>query len=259
MEFLNKVCVVTGGANGIGRCIVERFLAEGAKVVVIDMDNEAGRQLAACYDDKRLLFYHGDIADKAVLEDFAWKVVDRHRWVDCLVNNACVSRKGLLSSCAYEDFEYVLRVGVIAPYYLTNMLKSSLGPGASIVNISSTRAEQSQPNTESYSAAKGGVGALTHALSISLAGRARVNAISPGWIETSQQEAEPDKADMLQHPAGRIGTPADIAELALFLCSDKAGFLTGENIVVDGGMSRQMIYHGDHGWRFTPGDERDAR
>jgi NAD(P)-dependent dehydrogenase (short-subunit alcohol dehydrogenase family) len=137
-------------------------------------------------------------------------------------------------------------VGVTAPFYLTSLFNKYFATGAAIINISSTRDRQSQPNSESYAAAKGGVSALTHALSVSLAGRVRVNSISPGWIDTTG--AVFSGADMAQHPAGRIGRVEDIAEMVIFLCSDRAGFITGENICIDGGMSRQMIYHGDFGW-----------
>ena len=107
----------------------------------------------------------------------------------------------------------------------------------------------SQPQTESYTAAKGGIAALTHALAITLRGKARVNSISPGWIDTDFKEYE--GPDAIQQPAGRVGNPMDIANMVMFLCSDKAGFITGENICIDGGMTRQMIYHGDHGWSLT--------
>ena len=175
-----------------------------------------------------------------------------------IINNACVNRRGLLTNCTWEEFEYVQRVGVTAPFHLISMILQYglLADGASIVNIASTRASQSQADTESYSAAKGGILALTHAMSVSLAGLARVNAISPGWIETAayhgdgkaEQHSEADKS---QHPAGRVGTPEDIAEMVMFLCDNsRAGFITGENIVIDGGMSKLMVYHNDNGWRF---------
>lgn len=250
MLFEGKHAVVTGGANGIGRCIAEAFLNEGADVIVIDTDESAGENLRNRF--ARLLFFPGNIAEKAVLERFADYIGQP---VDCLINNACVSRRGLLSGCSYEDFEYVQRVGVTAPYYLTGLLltKNLFAPNASIVNIASTRVCQSQPDTESYSAAKGGISALTHAMAVSLAGKARVNSISPGWIETAAYRDEtvpPEhtKQDRRQHPAGRVGTPEDIAAMVLYLCGDQAGFITGENITVDGGMSRLMIYHNDHGW-----------
>ena len=172
--------------------------------------------------------------------------------VDYLINNACTGRRGLISSCSYEDFEYVQRVGVTAPYYLTSLLvkNSFFASNAAIVNIASTRAFQSQPDTEAYSAVKGGIVALTHSMAVSLAGRVRVNCISPGWIDTSATP-EHSTQDKQQHPSGRVGTPADIAEMVLYLCSEKAGFINGENITVDGGMSKLMIYHGDCGWKLN--------
>ena len=121
--------------------------------------------------------------------------------------------------------------------------------GAAIVNISSSRDRMSQPQTESYTAAKGGIAALTHALAVSLAGKVRVNSISPGWIDTAYTVYE--GPDAVQQPIGRVGNPLDIANMVLYLCSDKAGFITGENICIDGGMTRQMIYHGDNGWTLT--------
>ena len=244
MGFTSKHAVVTGGANGIGRCIAEAFLREGAAVTVIDIDNEMGKTFAS------VKFFHGDIAEKSVLNAF---VDSLKQPVDFLINNACISRRGLMSGCSYEDFEFVQRVGVTAPYYLTSLLlkNSLLAANTSIVNIASTRAFQSQSDTESYSAAKGGIVALTHAMSVSLAGRARVNCISPGWIDTTDSSAAHSEKDNKQHSAGRVGKPPDIAEMVLYLCDEKAGFITGENITIDGGMSKLMIYHNDHGWKFS--------
>lgn len=252
MTCNHKHAVVTGGANGIGRCIAETFLREGASVTIIDLDQQGGETLANRHDN--LHFFHGDIAEKAVLEQF---VAFLGGAVDCLVHNAYRSHGGILSGCSYEAFEAAQRVCVTAPYYLTSLLvqKNLLAPGASIVNIASTRAAQSQPDTESYTAAKGGIAALTHGLAISLAGRARVNCISPGWIDTTAYHtdaavAEQSTQDNSQHPAGRVGKCEDIAEMVLYLCREEAGFITGETITIDGGMSRQMIYHDDHGWKF---------
>jgi NAD(P)-dependent dehydrogenase (short-subunit alcohol dehydrogenase family) len=243
MTLSGKHAVVTGGANGIGRCIAESFLRDGAAVTVIDVDSQAGETFNG------IDFFCGDISDITVLENFIRSI---NAPVDFLINNACISRKGLLSSCSYEDFEYVQRVGVIAPYYLTSLMlqKNLLAANASIVNIASTRAFQSQPDTESYSAAKGGIIALTHSMAVSLVGRARVNCISPGWIETSGNP-EHSEQDKRQHSAGRVGTPSDIADMVLYLCGDKAGFITGENITIDGGMSKLMVYHNDHGWSLS--------
>jgi NAD(P)-dependent dehydrogenase (short-subunit alcohol dehydrogenase family) len=247
MNFKNKHAVITGGSNGIGRCIAQSFLREGAAVTVIDIDENSPANAQ---------FYHGDIADKPTLEAFAASLKQP---VDFLINNACISRKGLLSVCTYEDFEYVQRVGVTAPYYLTSLLlqKNLLASNASIINIASTRAFQSHPDTEAYTAAKGGIIALTHAMAISLSGKARVNSISPGWIDRRAaggnicESPELSEEDHRRHPSGRVGVPEDIAGLVLYLCSDRAGFITGENIIVDGGMSRQMIYHGDCGWSLS--------
>jgi NAD(P)-dependent dehydrogenase (short-subunit alcohol dehydrogenase family) len=242
---VRKHVVITGGANGIGKGIAETFLRECAIVTVIDIDDSAGDVLQEAHANLR--FFHGDIAEKETLERF---VDYLSQPVDFLINNACIGRRGILSSCSYEDFEYVQRVGVTAPYYLTSLLlqRNLLAPNASVVNISSTRANQSQPDTEAYSAAKGGISALTHALAVSLAGKARVNAINPGWIDTTDSTFT--GADATQHPAGHVGKPSDIAEMVLFLCSEKAGFITGESITIDGGMSRLMVYHGDHGWEL---------
>jgi len=230
-----KVAVVTGGAQGIGRAICEAFVREGIEVCTIDVqDND---------------YFVGDIADERVLEAFAAKVIAEHSAIDYLINNACLS-KGGLNSCSYEDFNYVLRVGVSAPFRLTQLFRDHLNPGASIVNISSTRQRMSQADTESYTAAKGGISALTHAMAVTLAGKARVNAISPGWIDTTGTEFT--GADASQHPAGRVGRPEDIANAVLFLCDPKNSFITGQDLTVDGGMTRQMIYHDDAGWQFQP-------
>jgi NAD(P)-dependent dehydrogenase (short-subunit alcohol dehydrogenase family) len=252
MEFKGKHAIVTGGANGIGRCVAETFMREGAMVTIIDINKPAGEKMQNRYGN--LHFFHGDIAEKIVLEKFVHSLINP---VNCVVNNACIGCGGLLSGCSYEKFEYVQRIGVTAPYFLTNLLlhNNLLAQNASIVNIASTRANQSQPNTEAYSASKGGIISLTHAMAISLAGKARVNAISPGWIETAayHENTAPTNysdQDNRQHPANRIGTPEAIAEMVLYLCSCKAGFITGENITIDGGMSRLMVYHNDNGWKL---------
>ena len=254
MDFTEKVAVVTGGANGIGRCIVEKFVHAGAFTAFVDTDETAGRRLAARLG-KSVLFFAGDIAEEPALTAFSEAVVHRFGHIDCLINNACLTRRGLLSGCTWADFNYVLRVGVSAPYMLTKLLLPHFSEHAAIVNISSTRAGMSQPDTESYTAAKGGISALTHAMTVSLAGRVRVNSISPGWIDISahHDSTEPTAfsvQDTKQHPAGRVGMPEDIAQAVMYLCSDEAGFIDGENIVVDGGMTRQMIYHADNGWKL---------
>ena len=233
MQFKDKVVIVTGGAKGIGKCIAEVFRAQGAHVYVIDKAEGD--------------HFVGDIAHQEVIEAFVQHILSRHGEVHCIVNNALPIMRGI-DECSYEEFQYALSVGVTAPFYLVKLLKEHLAMGASVVNISSSRDRMSQPQTESYTAAKGGIAALTHALAVSLAGRARVNSISPGWIDTTGTVYE--GPDATQQPAGRVGNPMDIANMVLFLCSDKAGFITGENICIDGGMTRQMIYHGDYGWRL---------
>lgn len=231
--FQNRVVVVTGGAKGIGKTIADEFRKAGAHVCVIDLlEND---------------YFVGDLADQTVLDAFADKVIVDYGRVDVLVNNALPLMKGI-DECTYEQFNYALCVGVTAPFYLTKRFAPYFAPGASVINISSSRDRMSQPQTESYTAAKGGISALTHALAVSLAGKVRVNSISPGWIDTDFTIY--DGSDATQHPAGRVGNPLDIANMVLFLCSGKAGFITGENICIDGGMTRQMIYHNDFGWKL---------
>ena len=235
MTFKNKVVVVTGGAQGIGRCCADCFEREGATVHVIDIKDGP--------------WFVGNLADKSVLERFSAEVVSRSGHVDVLVNNAMPLFKGI-DQCTYEEFVYAQAVGVVAPFYLAKLFKDHFAEGASIINISSSRDRMSQPQSESYTAAKGGIAALTHALAASLAGRVRVNSISPGWIDTSYRQYS--GADASQHFAGRVGNPMDIANMVLYLASDKAGFITGENICIDGGMTRNMIYHNDFGWKLEP-------
>ena len=232
-DFSGKTAVVTGGARGIGKAVAEAFTREGARVHIID------RQPGD--------WFTGDVADRETLERFAASVAEKSGRVDFLVNNALPLMKGI-DDCTWEEFSYALAVGVTAPFYLTKLLLPCFAPGASVVNIASSRDRMSQPQTESYTAAKGGIAALTHAMAVSLAGKARVNSISPGWIDTAGSVIT--GPDALQQPAGRVGRPEDIAEAVLFLCSGKAGFITGENLCIDGGMTRLMIYHGDHGWTY---------
>lgn len=235
MDFKDKIAVITGGAQGIGRCITEEFRKAGAHVCVID--KQQGDHFV------------GDLADKQVMEQFAKEVIDRHGHVDFLINNALPLMKGI-DECTYEEFQYALSVGVTAPFYLAKLFAPHFAEDAAIVNISSSRDRMSQPQTESYTVAKGGIAALTHALAISFSGKVRVNSISPGWIDTAYTAYE--GPDAIQQPAGRVGNPMDIANMVLYLCSRKAGFITGENICIDGGMTRQMIYHGDNGWSLEP-------
>ncbi|MCR4688262.1 MAG: SDR family oxidoreductase [Saccharofermentans sp.] len=231
---MEKVAVITGGARGIGRAIADAMQEAGIKTHIIDI-------LPGDW-------FVGDVADKSALEEFAKSVTDSSGHVDYLINNAIPTMKGI-DECSYEEFQRALDIGVTAPFYLTKLLMPYLAEGASIVNIASSRDRMSQPQTESYTAAKGGIASLTHALAVSLAGKARVNSISPGWIDTTGSDITgPDASQQL---VGRVGRVEDIASMVMFLCSDKAGFITGENICIDGGMTRQMIYHGEHGWEYS--------
>lgn len=234
--FQNKVAVITGGMQGIGKCIADEFRKEKAIVCVIDQQTGG--------------YFTGDLAKEETLSRFAAQVIQDYGHVDYVIHNAPPLMKGI-ESCSYEEFNYALQVGVTAPFYLTKLFLPYFAPGAAIVNISSSRDRMSQPQTESYTAAKGGIFALTHALAVSLSGKVRVNSISPGWIDTAFRQYE--GADATQQPVGRVGNPLDIANMVLFLCSEKAGFITGENICIDGGMTRQMIYHGDFGWELKNG------
>lgn len=237
-----KVAVVTGGAQGIGKAICDAFLKQGVSVCPIDLQEND--------------YFVGDIADEKVVRAFASKVITDYGAIDYLINNACLSRGGL-NSCTYDDFNYVLRVGITAPFFLTQLFLEHFNKPASIVNISSTRHLMSQADTESYTAAKGGIHALTHAMSITLAGKARVNSISPGWIDTTNAQFE--GSDASQHPVGRVGTPSDIVHAVMFLCDPKSSFVSGQNITVDGGMTKLMVYHNDSGWTYESETKSDEK
>lgn len=225
MEFKDKIVVITGGAKGIGACMAEAFQTEGATLCLIDkLENP---------------YFVGDIAEEATLRNFAEKVIADYGRVDVLINNAKPDMVGLETG-SFDQFQYSLAVGVTAPFFLSKLFQPHFSQGASILNISSTRHKMSQPQSESYAAAKGGIVSLTHALASSLAGKVRVNSICPGWVDTTKGAFPPPEHE--QHWAGRIGLPEDIAQLALFLASAKAGFITGQDICVDGGMTKKMMY-----------------
>ncbi|NLW51831.1 MAG: SDR family oxidoreductase [Tissierellia bacterium] len=234
MRFKDRVVVITGGANGIGKQIALDFEREGAKVCIIDRNENS--------------FYMGDVSKKKDLEDFAKKVLNRHEKIDVLVNNAPPKMVGI-NEGSYEDIEEALRAGAISAYYLTKLFMGHFTNDASIINISSTRANMSQSQTESYTMTKGAISALTHALAMSLAGRVRVNTVLPGWIDTTDTQFE--GADNDQHMVKRVGRPSDISNVVLFLASNEASFIDGQEIVVDGGMMKTMIYSGDEGWKLN--------
>lgn len=257
---MKKTAVVTGGASGIGKCIVQTLAEQGMSVSFIDNDKPRLEHTAAEMKARGLEVeaFHGDIAEEDAMRAFAKFVTAHHpEGIDLLVNNACISRRGLLSDCTFDDFNTVLRIGVSAPYLLTKLFMNAFKAKASIVNIASSRAFMSQKDTESYTAAKGGILALTHAMAMSLSGKVRVNSISPGWIDTGKyydENYQPrhSPGDLAQHPSGRVGEPEDIAGAVLFLADERNAFINAENLVIDGGMTKQMIYHNDHGWTLDP-------
>lgn len=228
-----KTAVITGAARGIGKCVKDMFISNGIRVCDIDISPGG--------------YFTGDIGDKLVLENFANKVIKDFSGIDYLINNAPPAFIGI-NECSYDAFVNALNVGLTSAFYLTKLFLPYFNDGAAIVNISSSRDSMSMPQSESYAAAKGGIRALTHSLAISLSGKVRVNSISPGWIENNGIEY--GGSDAKQIPVGRVGKPEDIANAVMFLCSDKSSFITGENILIDGGMSQLMIYHGDNNWRL---------
>lgn len=242
---MNRGVVVTGGGNGIGKQICLDFIKAGDKVCFIDID-EKSTDLAK--EHANLYYFYGDVADPLILKNFIEFAMDKMNRIDVLVNNACRGNKGILSSLSYEEFDYTLSVGLKAPYELSRLCKQELIKNKGrIINIASSRAFQSEPDTEAYASAKGGIVALTHALAISLGPDVLVNCIAPGWINiTDQQEFSPE--DCAAIPAGKVGTPQDISDMVQFLCQQD--FITGETITVDGGMNKRMIYHGDWNWYY---------
>jgi len=253
MNGEQRVALVTGGAQGVGKGIAATLLHAGWRVLIADTDNEAGAETAAEYAALGDIRYtECDVSQETEVVGCVTATLDSYGRLDGLVNNAGISASPRVppQQLDLERWNRVLAVNLTGTFlmakYCAPHLEQSLG---AIVNIASTRALQSEPNTEAYSASKGGIVALTHALAISLGPKVRVNCISPGWIDTSEwqkqgkrREAVQDEAEHAQHPAGRIGNPLDIGELAAFLLSLVAANITGQNIVSDGGMTRKMIY-----------------
>lgn len=251
MVSSGRTVIVTGGGQGIGKAVARRFLEEGDRVVIAEIDEEAGLETEA---ELRALgpirFLKTDVAREEAVIRLVKDTLDSFGSLDILINNAAIARTRPLSDLVLEDWNTVLATNLTGPFLCSREaaphLKRTRG---CIINIGSTRALMSEPNTEAYTAAKGGVIALTHALAVSLGPEVRVNCISPGWIEASdwkkgslRRPPELTPGDHRQHPAGRVGIPEDVAALILFLGSAAAGFITGQNFVVDGGMTRKMIY-----------------
>lgn len=231
--FSGKVVIITGGNKGIGKKIKEDFINNKARVYVIDKNGNDN--------------FKGDIGNINDLDNFINYILEKENHIDYIVNNALPLFKGI-DECSYDEFNYALRVGVSAPFYLAKRLKDYMNDGSVIINITSTRANQSMPYSESYASAKGALKSLTHALAISLGPKIRVNSIAPGWINTNNDIETVE--DINQHPVGRIGRVEDISNMVLYLCSDKSSFITGEEIVIDGGMSKLMIYNDENGWSY---------
>jgi NAD(P)-dependent dehydrogenase (short-subunit alcohol dehydrogenase family) len=246
-----KVAIVTGGGQGIGKAIVKRFLIDGWRVVIAEMDSEAGREALHEYHSLgEAMLIHADISDEVTVKGMISETISSFRHLDALINNAGVFVNKPIAKLSLKEWNRVIGVNLTGMFlcskYAARHLAKSKG---SIINIASTRALMSEPDTEAYSASKGGVVAFTHSLALSLGPAVRVNCISPGWIDvggwkkkSAGKSATLSEADHDQHPAGRVGKPEDIASLAAYLASGEAGFITGANFVVDGGMTRKMIY-----------------
>jgi NAD(P)-dependent dehydrogenase (short-subunit alcohol dehydrogenase family) len=253
MSETARVAVITGAGQGIGRCLAKRFLEEGWLAVIADIDAEAAAESAAEFGTpKTALPYHLDVADEPAVQGMMAEVMARYGRIDALVNNAAQARAhmGPVESLELAQWSRLIATNLTGVFLCSKHAIAALREsGGSIVNIASTRALQSEPDTEAYSASKGGVVALTHSLAVSLGPGVRVNCVSPGWIAVEQwqkhsraKRPELRPEDHAQHPAGRVGRPEDVADLVLYLVSERAGFITGQNFVVDGGMTRKMIY-----------------
>jgi NAD(P)-dependent dehydrogenase (short-subunit alcohol dehydrogenase family) len=253
MDIYGKVVLVTGGAQGIGRGIVEYLLRADCLVVVADIDSEAGEEMAGeLSQPDRLLYVPTDVGDEEQVKQAVAAAVGFGGRLDGLVNNAAIARPGNtpLMELSLEEWEKMLRTNLTSTFLMVKHGASHLmAQGGAVVNIASTRAIQSEPHTEAYAASKGGLVSLSHAMAISLGSRVRVNTILPGWIDVSNlrkkataRQLKLSRQDHEQHPVGRVGRAADIASLTAFLLSDEAGFITGQQFIVDGGMTRKMIY-----------------
>jgi NAD(P)-dependent dehydrogenase (short-subunit alcohol dehydrogenase family) len=251
-RLAGRIAIVTGAGRGIGRAIAARFLDEGARVVIAERDRAAGSDAAdelAGRGEVKLV-----VTDVAVESQVAAAVEAAVAWggLHVVVNNAAIAdpHSGPIELIDAAEWRRLLDVNLTGPVLVTKHAVPHLRTGGgAIINLTSTRAFQSEPHTEAYVAAKGGIVALTHALAMSLGPAIRVNAIAPGWIATDAWAVRAERkepalrdVDQRQHPVGRVGRPEDIAALAAYLASDEAGFVTGQTFVVDGGMSRKMIY-----------------
>ncbi len=249
-----RVAIITGGGQGIGAAIAQLFCESGLKVILAEIDKEAGMEREEILRSKgyEATFVETDVANEESVKNMVQKTIKLYNRIDVLINNAAIGSTKNIFERSFEEWNRVIQVNLSGPYLCSRYCAEKMRQtGGVIINIASTRAFQSEPDTEPYSASKGGVVALTHSLALSLAKhRIRVICISPGWIETSnwkkkslRSEPKLRQIDHLQHPAGRVGNPMDIANLCLFLIDEeKSGFITGVNFIVDGGMTVKMIY-----------------
>jgi len=250
MDFIDKTAVVTGGTRGIGLCIAKFLLGEGARVVIADIEpaNDRTIEVLAGFEGKYQLL-HTDISDENAVCDMARAAAAYSGRIDILVNNAAISCNKPIAELSYADWKRVIDVNLSGTFLCSKHCGRFMAShGGEIVNIASTRAFMSEPDTEAYSASKAAIVGLTHSLAISLGPKIRVNCISPGWIDTTgyrpaaELKTQLSQADHKQHPAGRVGRPEDIANMVVYLCSSKAEFITAQNFTIDGGMTKKMIY-----------------
>jgi NAD(P)-dependent dehydrogenase (short-subunit alcohol dehydrogenase family) len=245
-----KNIIVTGGAQGIGKVISKQLLKKGFCVSVFEIDEEAIGEFKTETNSENIAFFKTDVSNEESVEKSIYASVERFGNISGLINNAAIQIDKPVTELTLEEWNRVIGTNLTGAFlcakHATQFLKNSKG---SIINISSTRAFQSEPNTEAYSASKGGILALTHSLAISLGPEISVNCISPGWIDVSgikkkskASQIELSEADHSQHPAGRVGKPEDISNMILFLLNPENDFITGQNFIIDGGMTRKMIY-----------------
>jgi NAD(P)-dependent dehydrogenase (short-subunit alcohol dehydrogenase family) len=242
MPRAKPVALVTGGAKGIGRAVAHHLLATGWRLGVIDLPG-SGLRRALPPHGRSALAVEGDVRDEKVVSDAVNALVRRFGRLDAVVANAGIMIRTPIRRLTLAEWQRVIDTNLTATFLLARAAEKSLRKArGAIVAIASTRALMSEPNTESYSASKGGLVALTHALAISLGPDVRVNCVSPGWIATEKHGVLRRK-DHRQHPAGRVGKPQDVAEIVGWLLdAGRSGFVTGANFVIDGGMTRKMIY-----------------
>ena len=245
-----KNIIVTGGAQGIGKVISKQLLKNGLSVSVFDFDKEAIQEFRMENILENLRFYQTDVSNEESVKNSIAASLNDTGNISGLINNAAIQIDKPVTELSLTEWKSVIGTNLTGSFlcakYAAELLKLSKG---SIINISSTRAFQSEPNTEAYSASKGGILALTHSLAMSLGPEIKVNCISPGWIDvsgikkkTKANQIELSDADHSQHPAGRVGKPEDIANMVLFLLNPENDFITGQNFTIDGGMTKKMIY-----------------